>query len=44
MKRLRENNAKRALLLRDKSKKVQNYDRTTFTLIVMLGVFLVNYF
>uniref|UniRef100_A0A914H0W9 G-protein coupled receptors family 1 profile domain-containing protein n=1 Tax=Globodera rostochiensis TaxID=31243 RepID=A0A914H0W9_GLORO len=40
--RLRENNAKRALLLRDKCKKLQNYDRTTFTLIVMLGVFLMT--
>ena len=42
MKRLRENNAKRALLLRDKCKKLQTYDRTTFTLIVMLGVFLLT--
>jgi len=43
MKKLRQNNAKRALLLRgdNKCKKLQNYDRTTFTLIVMLGVFLV---
>ncbi|KAL3096056.1 hypothetical protein niasHS_005815 [Heterodera schachtii] len=40
--KLRENNAKRALLLRDKSKKMRNYDRTTFTLIVMLGVFLMT--
>jgi len=44
MRRLRENNAKRAQLLKDQNKKSLNYDRTTFTLIVVLGVFLVNRF
>jgi len=44
MRRLRENNAKRAQLLKDQNKKSLNYDRTTFTLIVVLGVFLVNKF
>ncbi|KAL7070188.1 hypothetical protein ACQ4LE_010451 [Meloidogyne hapla] len=42
MRRLRENNAKRALLLKGHNKKLLNYDRTTFTLIVVLGVFLLT--
>nr|CAD2197635.1 unnamed protein product [Meloidogyne enterolobii]CAD2202580.1 unnamed protein product [Meloidogyne enterolobii] len=42
MRRLRENNAKRAQLLKDQNKKSLNYDRTTFTLIVVLGVFLLT--
>ncbi|KAF7627178.1 G_PROTEIN_RECEP_F1_2 domain-containing protein [Meloidogyne graminicola] len=41
MRRLRENNTKRALLLRDQNKKKLKYDRTTLTLIIVLGVFLV---
>jgi len=51
MLRLQRNNAKRAMLLYSKSpdsvgarrpKKKQNYDRTTFTLIVMLSTFLLT--
>ena len=46
MMRLHQNNVKRAMLLYSKSnkgarKRKQNYDRTTFTLIVVLTVFLV---
>lgn len=47
--RLQKNNAKRAMLLYSSNqqgtrKRRQNYDRTTLTLIVMLGVFLVSQF
>uniref|UniRef100_A0A915CLT0 G-protein coupled receptors family 1 profile domain-containing protein n=1 Tax=Ditylenchus dipsaci TaxID=166011 RepID=A0A915CLT0_9BILA len=47
MVRLQQNNAKRAMLLYSNNnsnmrKKRQNYDRTTFTLIVMLGMFLLT--
>lgn len=50
--RLQKNNAKRSLLLYAKNcpidkkrirKRRKNYDRTTFTLIVMLLIFLVNF-
>jgi hypothetical protein len=43
MVRLHKNNMKRAMLLQNGSRKRrQNYDRTTLTLIVMLGVFLIT--
>jgi hypothetical protein len=46
---LHRNNAKRALLLFNKNpggkgaRRTKNYDRTTFTLVVMLVAFLVHF-